>query len=163
MFFDCKRMSEISVFMLRKQLNVKQKGKFPSNAFEKVINQKWFYTQGAILLLGSSHTKEITKYLLIKWMTWVFLVCNMLLWINYPIPEWLQSEYVQSDHFLLNTYKSMTVLLRAQSVTVVKVTSVQQKNSRQFHHQLPFISIKPLLQNYIKHDENGLAYVLYTM
>lgn len=41
--------------------------------------------------------------------------------------------------------------------------SLEQKHNPQLHHQEPFISIKPLLQNYIKHDENGLAYVLYTM
>lgn len=79
--------------------------------------------------LATSRTKGIIKYLLIKWTTWIFLVCNMLLWINYPRPEWLQSEWVQPNPFLLNTYESSPELLRAQSVAVVKVAAVQHKHS----------------------------------
>lgn len=93
--------------------------------FRSEYVKKCFYTWGSILQLATSHTKGIIKYLLIKWMTWIFLVCNMLLWINYPRPEWLQSEWVQSNHFLLNAYESGPELLRAQSVAMVKVTSAQ--------------------------------------
>lgn len=92
----------------------------------KPLHDFLIHKECCILLLVTSRLQETTKYLLIKWMTWIFLACNMLLWINYWIPMWLLSAYVQSFlSVLLNTYESTAVLFRAQSSAVVKVTSVQ--------------------------------------